>query len=86
MKYYKYETPHTGIRYFKVKDNHSDVVQIVYSHKEKVGRAYCIGITLIKYTSFIGNYGWKLDESKYIKEVTAEEYAIAFVETFQKLN
>ncbi len=85
-KYYRYQDTYSSIKFFKVKDQYSDVVQVIHTHTPKVGRSYCVGITLIKYTSFIGNYGWKLAESKNCIEITKNDFTKAFMETAQKLH
>ena len=85
-KYYKYETAFSGVKYFKVTGVTADVVQIVYSQKKKVGRAYCIGVTLIKYVTFIANYGRGVEDGRWIKEVPAKEWDKAFNEVLNKLK
>jgi hypothetical protein len=86
IKYYKYKDDYSGIKYFKVGEIDEDVTQVIYTHKEKKGRAYCLGITKIKYTTFISSYGWKIKESKYCIQVEKSEYEDAFSETLLKLK
>jgi len=73
-KYYFYSNKYQGERYFKVEGNDNDVLQIITKVTEKKGRAYCIGVTYIKYITFIGSWGWKLSESKNIKEIKRKEF------------
>lgn len=72
-KYYKFSNENVGIRYFKV--NQSEYVLQVISHtQKKKGRPFQKGVNLIRYSSFIGSWGWKLDNSKFIKEITKDEF------------
>lgn len=73
-KYYKYSNIHQGVRFFRVKGNDKDVLQIVSSVVEKKGRPYCFGFNNIKYSTFIGSWGWKLGESKNISEISEKQF------------
>lgn len=67
-KYYFYSNPNQGERYFRV-EGEKEVLQIVTKVTEKKGRTYCIGISYIKYSTFIGSWGWKINESRNIREI-----------------
>lgn len=74
IKYYSYSNIHQGERYFRVKDNNSDVLQIVTKVTEKKGRVYCLGVSYIRYSTFIGSWGWKMKESRWLKEITKNDF------------
>lgn len=84
-KYYLYKSEWRGERYFKVAP-WKDVVQIVVYTQPKKGRPYQKGITLMKYISFIGSWGWKLKESKNIKEVSKAEFEKMFEKILKRLR
>lgn len=89
MKYYRFENDHIGLKFFKVKDEASDVVQITVKHKVKKGRAYCPGITKIKYTSWVGSYAWYLASKinpSCIKEITQKEWEKQFSKMLKNLE
>jgi hypothetical protein len=71
--YYRYSNPNVGERYFKVKEG-KPVLQIIKSVQQKRGRAYCIGVTYMSYTTFIGSWGWKKKESRFIKEISKDKF------------
>lgn len=72
-KYYRYYTEYGGECYFKVSGTNQDVLQVVTKSNAKRG-SYKIGAYFIKYNSFIGSKGWKLNESKNTKEISQEEF------------
>jgi hypothetical protein len=71
--YYCYSNTNVGVRYFKVKEG-KPVLQIISSIQKKKGRAYCIGVTYMSYTTFIGSWGWKKKESRFIKEISKGKF------------
>jgi hypothetical protein len=73
FKYYYYYNPNVGVRYFRVKKG-KDVMQIIDSVQIKKGRAYTTGVTFIGYISFVGSWGWKLDESRNIVEISEKTF------------
>jgi len=73
IKYYFYSNPNQGERYFRVKESEK-VLQIIEKTQPKKGRPYQRGVTYIQYLSFLGSWGWRLSESKNIKEITKKEF------------
>ncbi len=71
--YYFYSNPNQGERYFKVRDG-KDVMQIIESVQMKAGRPYALGVTYIKYQSFLSSWGWKLKESRNIKVISEKKF------------
>jgi hypothetical protein len=84
-KYYFYSNKHQGQRYFKV-DPFKDVIQVVVHTQPKKGRPFMKGITLMKYLTFLQSWGWKMEESIYLKEITKKEYEKAFAKILKKLE
>jgi len=82
--YYKYDNPHQGVRYFKVKETYGDVLQIITESVPKKGRPYMKGITFIKYSTWIGSWGWKLKESKNIVEIKRKEFQTVLKEMLKQ--
>lgn len=71
--YYHYYNINVGERYFKVIEG-EPVLQIVERTQKKKGRPFQIGVNYITYMSFIGSWGWKKDESKFIKTISKAEF------------
>ena len=71
--YYHYSNPNVGDRYFKVKEG-EPVLQIVASTQKKKGRAYQKGVNYMTYITFVGSWGWKKDESRFIKTISKREF------------
>jgi len=87
MKYYKYVGAERGLRFFKVKNIDTNVVQIIVnSGRMKGGRTNTIGICFIRYSSFSGNWAWRLKDSKYIIEIAKSEYDEQFDQMTKKLK
>ncbi len=84
-KYYFYSNLNQGRRYFKVQP-FKDVVQIVVHVQPKKGRPYQKGITLMRYTTFLSSWGWKLNESKNLKQITEKEYELIFDKILKRLR
>lgn len=84
--YYRYENPNVGVRYFKVTKENEPVLQVIESVQAKKGRAYTIGITYITYLTFIGSWGWRLSESRFIKEISVDEFNLALNKSLNKLG
>jgi hypothetical protein len=85
IKYYHYSNPNVGERYFKVRGKSSPVLQVVSAIQIKKGRANCIGISLIGYVSFIGSWGWKKEESRFLKEISKGKFEKALTKTMKKI-
>jgi hypothetical protein len=85
FKYYYYYNPNVGARYFKVKKG-KDVMQVISSVQIKKGRAYTEGITFIGYISFIGSWGWKLDESRNIVEISEKKFNKVLEKMIKKIT
>lgn len=85
-KYYEFSNPNIGKRYFKVNGENIDVVQVIAHTQSKKGRPYQKGITLIKYTTFIGSWGWKMSSSRFMKQISKSEYEKQFNKTLKKLT
>lgn len=83
-KYYRYESEHVGIKFFRVIE-FEDVLQIISKQQKKTGRPYCPGITKIKYTTFISSSGWRLKESRFIKEITERQFQKEFDKMVKRL-
>lgn len=81
--YYHYSNPNVGERYFKVIEN-EPVLQIVARTQKKKGRAYQIGVNYMNYTTFIGSWGWKKSESKFIKTISKDEFENILNEMIKK--
>lgn len=73
VTYYFYSNPNVGERYFKVKEN-KPVLQIISKNKIKKGRANVKGVCYIQYNTFIGSWGWKKLESRYIKTISKSKF------------
>ena len=73
VMYYRYDNKYVGEKFFRTNGT-NDVLSIVSSVQEKKGRTFCIGVTYIKYSTFIGSWGWKLEESKNIVEIKKSEF------------
>ncbi len=75
IAYYFYSNPYNGERYFKVEEGKDVVMQIIESNgQEKRGRPYVIGVSYIKYMSFLSSWGWRLKESKNIKVISEKKF------------
>lgn len=85
-QYFAYSNPNIGKRYFKVYGENLDVVQVISSTQSKKGRPYQKGITLIKYTTFIGSWGWKMSSSRFMKRIKKKEYDLQFNKVLKKLS
>lgn len=86
--YYRMVSKYKGHHYFKVVDNQENVVKVTFGAQPKAGRPFCPGITLIKYTTFISSYGWKMEDPTYnrdITKITKKEYDQAFGICLKKL-
>lgn len=87
VKYYKYQTKFSGIRYFKVDNSNPHVVQNVFTPRvKKKGKIHNIGLTLIKHETFKSNYEIALKDGRWIKEVRKSEWDKAFNETLNKMT
>lgn len=91
--YYRFKCDHRGLHYFRVKKIKGEptplVVKITIGTQPKKGRPFCVGITLIKYITFISSYGWKMESEEWnnsIKEITEAEYNKAFELLMKKLK
>lgn len=71
--YYRYLNENVGERYFKVTEG-EPVLQIVAGTQKKKGRAYQLGVNYMNYMTFIGSWGWKKDESKFIKTISKAQF------------
>ena len=71
--YYIYSNPYRGERYFKV-TKYEKVLQIIASVIPKKGRPYQEGVNYIAYSTFIGSYGWKMKESRWLKEISKARF------------
>lgn len=83
-KYYRYESEHVGIKFFRVIE-FEDVLQINVAQQIKRGRPHCPGITKIRYISFLSASGWRLKESKCITEITEERFTKEFDKMVKRL-
>lgn len=73
VTYYHYFNENVGERYFKVKEN-EPVLQIVAGTQKKKGRPYQMGVNYMNYNTFIGSWGWKKSESKFIKTISKDKF------------
>ena len=85
IKYYRYFNINQGERFFKVRPK-KNVIQVIVSVQLKKGRAYTQGISIMKYSTFIGSYGWKMKESRNITEISREEFYKKFNKILKKLE
>ncbi len=84
-KYYRHYNEYQGERFFKVVKG-KDVLQIVASTAIKRGRPYMAGINMMKYISFIGSWGWKMQESRCLTEISKKEFEKKFLKIINKLK
>ncbi len=83
--YYHYNNPNVGERFFKVKEG-KPVLQIVASTQKKKGRAYQLGVNYMTYITFIGSWGWKKDESMFIKTITKKDFEQVLTKMIKKFT
>ena len=81
--YYEYSNPNVGTRFFKVKEG-QPVLQIVASTQKKKGRAYQLGVNYMTYITFISSWGWKKDESRFIKPIKKEVFEKVLTKMIKK--
>lgn len=73
-KYYKYENAQVGTNYFRVGKPTQDVLKITSHQTLKLGRPYCIGVTFVKYNTWITKYAWDIELKRNFPEITKEEF------------
>ena len=83
VTYYRYYNENIGERYFKVIPN-EPVLQIIKKNKVKKGRANIVGVTYIEYNTWIGSWGWKKYESKFIKTIPKDKFEEVLVKMIKK--
>lgn len=83
--YYHYSNPNVGERYFKVIEN-KQVLQIIESQQKKKGRPFQLGINYINYNTFIGSWGWKKNESKFIKTISRHKFENVLNKMIKKIK
>ena len=91
VKYYRHKSNYRGLHYFKVKDDNPEgfATKVTMGHCVKKGRAYSVGITFIRHTSFVGSYRWMLGrnlENNELIEISKDEYESAFNIVMKKLK
>lgn len=82
-KYFRLINRYKGHHYFEERGENKLVTKITFGVSKKKGRAFCPGVTLIKYDTYLSAYKWYIDSinedrSPVFTEITKEEYDKAF--------